>query len=102
MSLAPMTPRQLIEKEFDKFSIYSLMRKCDEERVPSDLAKSELLCRALATVTGLGASSQGVDGAQILVDCLDCGVCEVVVEITNRLVWYSYSYSCSIDVVCCS
>jgi hypothetical protein len=62
------------------------MKKCDEEKVPTDLGRSEILCRALATVTGLGASSQGVDGAQILVDCLDCGVCEVIVEITNRLV----------------
>ncbi len=84
MSLAPLTPRFQVEKEFEKFSIYTLMKKCDEESIATDLEKSEILCRALATVTGLGSSSQGVDGAQILVDCLDCGVCEVVVEITNR------------------
>ena len=88
-------PRLIIEKEFEKYTVYSLMNRCREDGVADDLAKSERLSRALATVTT--GSRQEVDGGQILVDCLDCGVCEVLVEIINRFATESSvvaSYAC--------
>jgi hypothetical protein len=95
MALSCLVPRLTIEKEFEKFSVYSLMNRCKEDGIINDASKSEHLCRAIATVTA--GSRQQVDGAQILVDCLDCGVCEALVEIINKFATESSvvaSYAC--------
>ncbi len=52
-----LCPRLIIEKEFEKFTVYSLMSRVKEGN--DDLSISEQVCRALATVTAIGWSHGG-------------------------------------------
>lgn len=72
-------PRFTAEKDFEKYNVDTIMASVNQTNY--SLYSCEFACRALSTITALALQNRD---AEALADCLDGGVCEMLVASLNK------------------
>jgi hypothetical protein len=78
-SLLDIIPRCQIDKQYEKYKVANIVHEVEDGKCT--LEYCEKACKALASISGIAMQTRN---AEILLEFLDKGVCELIVVILNK------------------